>query len=341
MKACTSLKKLFVLILVVAMTMLIASCGSGTRLNIGFFPNITHSQALCAFADESIENALGDLAEVNWFMFNAGPAEAEALRSGSIDIGYIGPIPAITAFASSNGSLKIIGSVACGGSMLVTSGNVKISDISELSGLTVAVPQFGNTQDIILRGLLAEAGLASTENGGTVEVIQQPNANIKALLADNKIDAALVPEPWGSQLVIEAGAQILLDHDDIFGGNYPVAVIVARKDYLEQNRDIVKSFLKEHLRATDVINSEPWGSLKKANDIINTLTGVALADDVIEATYSRITFDAAVSEEALTSLIDLCRKQGIINMHINYDDIVDTSLLEEILSEQSTPNTAS
>lgn len=329
-------KKLITVMLIVALTVLMTSCGGKDRLNIGFFPNITHSQALYAFDEASLENAFGEQIEVNWFMFNAGPAEAEALRAGSIDIGYIGPIPAITAYASSNGNIKIIGGVSCGGSMLVTANNVKISDVGELSGLTVAVPQFGNTQDIILRMLLAEAGLSSSENGGTVEIIQQPNANIRTLLENGQIDAALVPEPWGSQLVSEVGARVLLDHDDIFDGEYPVAVIVVRNDYLTENRETVKTFLKEHLRVTDIINNAPLNALEKANTVIKRFTGVSVSDEVIEAACGRIAFNTAVSEKAMTSFIALCREQGLIKADIAYDELVDLSLLEEIIAEQST-----
>ena len=62
-------------------------------VKVGFFPNITHTQAL--FGKESkFKSALGEN-NIDWKQFNAGSSEIEALLAGAIDIGYIGPGPAI------------------------------------------------------------------------------------------------------------------------------------------------------------------------------------------------------------------------------------------------------
>ncbi len=335
MKFCRFAKKCFALMCVAVLTVFISSCGGKENINIGCFPNITHSQALYGMTDENFDKAFGDSVNVNWYTFNAGPSEMESIRAGSIDIGYIGPIPAITGYAASGSGITIIAGVAGGGSILVTAKDVNITEVSQLSGLKVAVPQFGNTQDIILRMLLAEAGLSACEDGGTVEIVQQANANIKALLAGGQIDAALVPEPWGTRLVNEAGANVLLDYDEILGGNYPVAVVVVRNDYLAGNRDEVKAFLREHIRITNAINGDLLSAAEKVNGKINFLTGVSLSEDVLADAYGRINFDVNVSEEAILNFVTLCKEQGIVKTDINYDNIVDLSLLGEVFSEQT------
>lgn len=57
--------------------------------------------------------------KVSWTSFNAGPAEVEAVFAGEIDLGYIGPVPALSANAKSNGEVKIISNVTNAGAVLL------------------------------------------------------------------------------------------------------------------------------------------------------------------------------------------------------------------------------
>src|SRR5688500_14649135 len=79
-----------------------------TTVRLGYFPNITHATAIVGVEHGIFEEALGDdTLEVS--TFNAGPAATEALLSGAIDATFIGPNPAINAFAKSNGdAIRVI-----------------------------------------------------------------------------------------------------------------------------------------------------------------------------------------------------------------------------------------
>ena len=102
------------------------------EVHIGYFNNITHAQALLMKAEGALEEAYGADASVTWTAFNAGPAEVEALFAGDIDIGYIGPVPAITANVKSGGDVQILSSATKGGAVLVKSPG---SDITALQTL--------------------------------------------------------------------------------------------------------------------------------------------------------------------------------------------------------------
>ena len=106
----------------------VTGCGDGqnsgeTEVNIGYFNNVTHPQALLMKAEGSLEQAFGEDVQVKWTAFNAGPAEVEALFSGDIDIGYIGPVPAISANVKSQGDVVILSSATKGGAMWRTQWN--------------------------------------------------------------------------------------------------------------------------------------------------------------------------------------------------------------------------
>lgn len=329
------MKKTILVLMLIGVMISATGCNNNKKksVNIACFPNITHSQALFGM-DDSFKNALGDEYQINWFTFNAGPSEMEAIRSGNIDIGYIGPIPAITGYKN----VKIIAGVTSAGSVLVSAHNSGIKTVNDLKGKTVAVPQFGNTQDILLRMILENAGIDISENGSSddaVEIIQQENANIKSLLIGNQIDAALVPEPWGSRLIVEANADVVLDYNEILDGNYPVAVLIVNTEYLEKNRETVKNFLREHIAITDKINKDSKTAAEAVNQKILSITGVALEKNVLDAAYGRLGFTYTIDEESIKSFIDVCIKSNLVGSDANAETLIDTTLLKEIIAENN------
>ncbi len=68
-------------------------------VRIGYFGNLTHATALVGARKGFFQKELG-ATEATYAVFNAGPSEIEALNSGSLDIGFIGPSPRSTATPS-------------------------------------------------------------------------------------------------------------------------------------------------------------------------------------------------------------------------------------------------
>ena len=237
-----NLKKIFVIAGVAAMVAGLAGCGGTkkdadktTEINVGYFNNVTHAQALYMKAQGTLDKAFDGKAKVKWTSFNAGPSEVEALFSGDIDIGYIGPVPAISANVKSKGDVSIISGASQAGAELVKAPGSEIESAKDLDGKTVAIPQIGNTQHLCLLKLLSDNGLKTVEEGGTVTVTAVENADIQNMMDQGNIDAALVPEPWGSTLV-KNGAEIVLDYNGVYmEGNYPVAVVVVRNEFLKEH----------------------------------------------------------------------------------------------------------
>ena len=115
--------------------------------------------------------------------------------------------------------------------------------MADLSGKVVAIPQIGNTQHLSLLQLLSDNGMKPASEGGDVTVSAVENADVANMMERGDIDAALVPEPWGATL-LEKGAELLMDYDDIYmQGQYDVAVVVVRKEFMEANPELVEKFL--------------------------------------------------------------------------------------------------
>lgn len=292
-------------------------CGSpkdtGTEINIGYFNNVTHPQALLMKAEGSLESSLGEEVEVKWTAFNAGPAEVEALFAGDIDIGYIGPVPAVSANVKSKGDVEILSGATQGGAILITRKDSGIQSVADLSGKNVAIPQIGNTQHLCLLHLLEENGLKPVTDGGDVTVSAVANADVANTMERGDIDAALVPEPWGATLV-EQGAEILLDYDAIYmDGKYDVAVVVVRKEFMEENPELVEKFLQEHEAATVRIKEEPDETLSAINTELKNATGKSLGENIIKQAFGRIGVGTELNRESVMGFAKISQEQKFID----------------------------
>lgn len=295
----------------------VTGCGKGeenaTVVNMGYFNNITHAQALLMKSEGTLESSFGDGISVNWNAFNAGPAEVEALFSGAIDIGYIGPVPAINANVKSSGDVVILSSATKGGAVLIKRKDSGINSVADLSGKVVAIPQIGNTQHLSLLQLLSDNDMKPASEGGDVTVSAVENADVANMMERGDIDAALVPEPWGATL-LEKGAELLMDYDDIYmQGQYDVAVVVVRKEFMEANPELVEKFLKAHEAVTENINNDTENKLKVINKELAEATGKSLSDNIISEAFSRIGVSADLNRESVKGFAQISKQQGLIS----------------------------
>jgi ABC transporter, substrate-binding protein, aliphatic sulfonates family len=314
--------------------LLTVGCSSKKKENltvrIAYFSNITHSQALVMKQKKSLEQKLGDTCQVVWYNFNAGPQEVEAMFADEIDLGYIGPVPAINANVKSNGDIRIIANACDAGAVLIKSRDAAIHTIADLDKKTVAVPQLGNTQHLCLLNLLTENGLAAKSDGGSVDVVAVNNADMPGMLEQGKIDAALVPEPWGSIMEEQCDAQLVLDYNKIFlNGNYPSTVIIVNNDFYKQHKDIVRVFLETHNEITTYINNHKDEAFEIINHQIEQATGVKYDSKIINKAYQRLSITDKISEKAIKKLGEIGVEQGFISK-LPSDSIIYTSILDDL-----------
>lgn len=293
-----------------------------TQVRIAYFPNITHTQALVMKNQKTLESKWKDRCEVSWKSFNAGPAEVEAIFAGEIDLGYIGPVPALSANVKSNGDVKILSNATNAGAVLLKRKGAGIDSVADLAGKKVAVPQLGNTQHLCLLNVLSENNLETVDKGGDVTVSASSNADILNLIDNGSVDAALVPEPWGTTILNNGNAEMLLDYDEVFEqGNYPTAVVVVNSDFQEKNPEIVKEFLEEHENAALYINENKEDAIKSVNAEIEEATGKSLASDVIESAFGRMKVNTELNQDAIMKFAAINQKEGFMNTVPEVDDV--------------------
>jgi NitT/TauT family transport system substrate-binding protein len=263
------------------------------KVRIGFFANLTHAPALVAQQLRLFEQNLNrEGTQVEYVLFNAGPAVIEAMKGGAIDVSFIGPNPAITGYNSTNGTLlKVVSGATSGGAYLVVKPG--INTVADLRGKKIATPQLGNTQDVALRSWLKTQGLQTTvSGGGDVTVIPTENAQSLTLFKRGDIDGAWVPEPWASRLVLEAGAKVLLDEKTLWppSGQYVTTQIIASQPFLNQYPGTVRSVLQANNTAIRYIAANVLKSKDIVQEQITKWTGKPLPDAVINRSWGNVRF---------------------------------------------------
>ena len=267
------------------------TAGEATTLRLGCFPNVTHAPALVGIQEGFFAEALGSDVELELSYFNAGPDAVESLFGEALDATFIGPNPAINAYAQSDGeAIRIIAGSTSGGAFLVV--RPGIESVEDLAGTTLATPQLGNTQDVALRAWLIEQGLsADTAGGGDVSIVPQSNADTLRAFQAGDIDGAWVPEPWATRLIQEGGGTILIDERDLWpDGLYVTTHLIVRTEFLEQNPTLIKQLLEGYLEALRFVNENPAGAQTVTNDAIEAIVGARLPDQVIAGAWENLTF---------------------------------------------------
>jgi sulfonate transport system substrate-binding protein len=300
-------------------------------LRLGYFPNITHATALVGIESGLFQDALGPGVSFEVSSFNAGGSASEALLNGAIDATYIGPNPAINAFAQSQGAaIRIIAGATSGGAYLVV--KPEIASVADLRGKKLSTPQLGNTQDVALRTWLADNGLATDkQGGGDVSILPQENAQTLETFTSGQVDGAWVPEPWATRLVQEGGGKVLLDEKTLWPeGKYVTTHLVVRTDYLEAHPDMIRALLAGHLAANDLVNSDPAKAQKLTNEGIEEITGKTIAEEVIRAAWPNLTFTVDPIASSLKGSAEHATKVGLLDP-VDLTGIYDLELLNELL----------
>ncbi|AWW36997.1 aliphatic sulfonate ABC transporter substrate-binding protein [Streptomyces cadmiisoli] len=258
-------------------------------VRIGYFGNLTHATALVGRHEGLFQKELGGT-KAQYATFNAGPSEIEALNSGSVDIGWIGPSPAINGYTKAAGkNLRIISGSASGGVKLVVDPD-RIKSLDDIKGKKIATPQLGNTQDVAFLNWIKEKGwkVDAQSGQGDVSVVRTDNKITPDAYKSGSIDGAWVPEPTASKLVAD-GAKVLLDEADLWPDKkFVITNIIVSQTFLKEHPDVVEAVLRGSVKTNAWINANPDDAKASANAQLAADTGKALPAEVLDPAWRSI-----------------------------------------------------
>lgn len=310
------------------------SAAQAATLRLAYFPNFTHAAALVGLQRGLFQKSLGADVTLDLKAFNAGPALIEALLAGEIDLGYVGPNPAINGYVRSRGrALRIITGASSGGALFIVRPGANIKVAKDLAGKKLATPQRGGTQDVALRHYIQENGLKTADKGGDVTIVPTANPDILTLFKQNQIDGAWVPEPWGTRLLQEANGSVFIDERKTWpNGKFITTLVVASTKILTERPDLVRKFLEAHVDAITFIRTQAEQAKALSNKEIERITTKALPTKVIDAAFKNVDFTYEPLAQTLFKQADFAFNLGFLgSIKPNLSGLYDLTLLNDVL----------
>jgi NitT/TauT family transport system substrate-binding protein len=317
-----------------------AGSGSGSSdpaakvvLRLGFLENITHASALVGIKQGFFTKNLGKNVTLKLYPFSTGTEEATALLAGQLDAAYVGPNPAIKAWATSGGKLiRVISGAASGGAELVVKKG--ITKASQLKGQKLASPSLGNTQDVSMRYWLKQQGLTTTSTGGGDVPITPITPNSDAVLSfeSGQIAGGWEPAPYDAEMIADGGHALVNEASLWPNGQFVTTELVATQSYIAQNPTVISDLLKAQIEANSYIASSKSAAETAANAELASLSGKSLKTPILQAAFAQVTFTNDPIASSLITDADHAVAVGLLSPVKNLSAIYDLGPLNKLLA---------
>ena len=282
------------------------SSSSKPTITIGYTPTIVLPQPLVGTEDGEYAKKLPGY-RVEKQLFSSGAGVLEAVRSGTVDIGFSGPLPAIKAYAKA-GDIVLLANAANGGTELSVLASSPIRSVKELENKIIGVNQPGSTVDAFVRHHLIKAGLKPDRN---VRILQVSPGEQAAALASGEIAAVAAPAPWPSQANVVAKARPLLDWKQIqANGEYSSGSMWATRKFAEANPELIRQFLAAHRAITKELNADRAKGDARVLAAWSKVTRKELKPEVAKQAFATIVYTAQPSLKDLQQQADVAFETG-------------------------------
>lgn len=227
--------------LCMAAAMTLAACGTDSggagggelqEVNFGYIGDYNGTSLLAIAEDQKIWEKHG--LEVNAKVFTNGPLQIQALGTGDLDFGYIGPgafwLPA-------SGQAKVIAINTLGNADRVIAQQGTTS-LEQLKGKTVGVPE-GTSGDMILTLALEKAGLTKKD----IKVVNLDPSTMVSAFSSKKIEAAGFWYPAIATIKKQVPGLTELAKNSDFESqmSFPTAFVAGNKVVSDENEKTAKT----------------------------------------------------------------------------------------------------
>ena len=237
-------------------------------------------------------------AKVTTQKFADVPALLPKMLKNEIDIGFM-PLNVAAKVYNSSGAIVCCGITGNGNLTLITKSK-DVKRFEDLKGKTVYVAGQGATPEYMFKYLIEKNELNVNTRDGVTLSFSIPTAQIVPQLLADKIQYAVVPEPFATIARMKSkdvvAAIDLQSEYEYFAGKdstYPLTVLVARKSFAEKNKDLLDAFLAEYEESYNQTIRYP----KKAGELCEKLD-FGLAAGVVSTSIPKANYVFVSSEYA-------------------------------------------
>ena len=310
----------------------LTGCSDGTRVDLC---EVTHS-VFYAPLYVALNNGYFEEAGLDVRLTNAGGTDkvTAALVSGSADIGLMGPEGVIYA-SEMNDAPVVFGQLTKrDGSFLVSKKDeADTFEWSDLQGKHVLAGRVGGVPAMTMQYIMNGYGLYDGVNC-TINTEVAFNMMGSVFEADDSVDYTTLFEPTASEFEATGRGYIVASVGEE-SGEVPYTAFAALGSFLEDERETAKAFLGAVRRGYEFMCESTPAEVAKS--LAPSFDGTS-EESLAIAVESYLAIDAwcstpVMTEESLVRLQEIMENAGELEERVNFDDIVDNSIAEEIMKQ--------
>ena len=315
--------------LMLALILLLSCAASGAfaenrEVHLAIQPSAAFVPLVIARGSGWIDEAMQEIGvSVVWTDFESGPPMNESFAAGQQDIGVIGDVPAVSAIVAGQKNVYIAAAEGGPSYGMLVADDSGIENVADLKGKKIGLT-IGSTAQNLTEKLLSNAGL---DYNSDVEIINISTGEAQIVLTNHNVEAVVIWEPNVSRLDAMDGIHLLTDGGDI--GFPGMNVVFARKDFVDNNPDIVKAYLEQYWRATKAYAENPDAYAEMLSTYFN------LDPQLIAQAASKYNYVLQFSDEDVAGLQDTVTfllNIGAIMDGITVKDYVADEIAKEVIA---------
>lgn len=315
------LKSKKILALITASMLMLSLAGCKSSKDAGANPSDNKKQTLNIGAMASVDAIPIIIAEqkgyfkkeglnVKFEPFKNSKDRDAAFQGGNLD-GIICDEIAVCLYQNADFDVKITGATD-GDFMLIAGANSGIKSIKDLKGKSAAISE-KTAIEYTLDKVLEKNSMEAKDVKKTIVPAIPTRLE---MLRNNKVDAALLPEPF-STLAIKDGGVLLGSTSKL--GTYPSVTAFTQKS-IDAKSSEIKAFYKAYNEAVDYINSTP---ISEYEDTVIKAVGYP-AEMKGKITLPKFRKNALPAEDEVKSAIDWSSKNGLIKKDLKAKDLMNS-----------------
>lgn len=278
---------------------------------------------------------------VNAKRFPDGPSIVQAFGSGKFDVAMFGVVPSLVVIDKGIGAKIVAANIKDAMSIMTSDefadlwerhGKDAFARFEERTGRKFTFGTFppGSVPDILLRyWMTEEVGLPVEE---AVEVVPMGAGKVRQALLAGEIDGTSIMEPIPT--IVEgrdAPYRRLANAGEFFEGGQPAAVVLMSDGLREENPEIGKAFLEQHVRSTEFARTEPDAAAEHASTVIGEeVLSPAVAKRAMRSPTANFISDPHQIADGTKVYSKYARDLGKLDARLKNDAVFDFSLYDEV-----------
>jgi NitT/TauT family transport system substrate-binding protein len=193
---------------------------------------------------------------------------------------------------------------------VVVRNDSSIKSAKDLAGKKVSVNNLKNIGDTTVRASVRKAG----GDPAKVQFVELPFPDMPAALANNRIDAAWVVEPFLTQAISQGARPVAWNFVDA-APNLTVATYFTSERMIKENPDLVKRFTEAMNESLAYADTHP----DEVRKILSTYTKIP-ADVIAKMTLPK--FPTEVNRASIEQLAKLAQQDGLVKTQPDLDALL-------------------